>query len=89
MDPHIECVFDHEHFSYISDSGDSTLAKCDTLAKAIKDGHCQHTARVPKKVYLSQTRINVFHISAAIGSEDLSQQFLSGFEKATLKSYDI
>ena len=83
------CAYDHEYFSYISERGEIDLAKCDTLATAIKDGHCQHAARVAKKVYLSETRINVFHISAAIGCMDLSQQFLSGFEKATLKSYDI
>ena len=71
------CAYDHEYLSYISESGDIDWEKCDTLVQAIKDGKCQHASRVTKKRYLSETRVNVFHIAAALGSETLSQLLLS------------
>ena len=84
------CAYDHEYFSYISESGDIDWEKCDTLVQAIKDGRCQHASRATKKRYLSETRVNVFHIAAALGSETLSQLLLSRAEEGMeLKSGNI
>ena len=58
--------------------------------QAIKDGRCQHASRATKKRYLSETRVNVFHIAAALGSETLSQLLLSRAEEGMeLKSGNI
>ena len=75
------CAYDHEYFSYISESGDIDWEKCDTLVQAIKDGRCQHAARATKKEHLSETVVNVFHISAALGSETLLPKLLSKVEE--------
>ena len=75
------CAYDHEYFSYIAESGDIDWEKCDTLVQAIKDGRCQHAARATKKVPLSETMVNVFHISAALGSETLLPELLSKVEE--------
>ena len=84
------CAYDHEYLSYISESGDIDWEKCDTLVQAIKDGKCQHASRVNKKRYLSETRVNVFHIAAVLGSETLSQLLLSRAEEGMeLKSGNI
>ena len=84
------CAYDHEYLSYISESGNIDWEKCDTLVQAIKDGRCQHASRATKKRYLSETRVNVFHIAAALGSETLSQLLLSRAEEGMeLKSGNI
>ena len=84
------CAYDHEYFSYISESGEIDWEKCDTLVQAIKDGMCQHAARATKKGYLSETRVNVFHISVALESESLLQVLFSKVEEGMeWKSGDI
>ena len=50
----------------------------DRLATAVKDGYCQHTIRLIEKEYLRETRVNIFHIAAALGSDELTEAFTSG-----------
>ena len=83
------CAFYHEYFSYISDSGDINLEKFDNLVKAIRDGYCHHTTNVNEKRYLKETKVNVFHIAAALGLEDLSQTLLSYLRNGKLKAQYI
>ena len=83
------CAYDHEYFSYISESGDIDWEKCEPLVQAIKDGRCQHAARATKKVPLSETMVNVFHISAALGSETLLRELLKVEGEIELKSRSI
>ena len=78
------CAYDHEYFSYISDTGDVDMEILDTLATAVKDGYCQHTIGLTEKGYLRETRVNVFHIAAALGSEELTETFTSGFNTGTI-----
>ena len=78
------CAYDHEYFSYISDTGDVDMEILDTLATAVKDGYCQHTIGMTEKGYLRETRVNVFHIAAALGSEELTETFTSGLNTGTI-----
>ena len=72
------CAYDHEYFSYVSETGDIDMGTFDRLATAVKDGYCQHTIRLIEKEYLRETRVNIFHIAAALGSEELTEAFTSG-----------
>ena len=78
------CAYDHEYFSYISDTGDVDMGILDRLATVVKDGYCQHTIGLTEKGYLRETRVNVFHIAAALGSEELTETFTSGLNTGTI-----
>ena len=51
----------------------------DTLTTAIKDGYCPHASKLTVKSYLRPTGINIFHIAAALDSEEMSWAFISGY----------
>lgn len=91
------CAFDHEYFSYISDKGNIDMGKLDNLVKALKDGYCQHTTKENIKCYFKETKVNIlhktqvsiFHIAAALGSENLSETLLKRLKQGTLKPQNI
>ena len=73
------CAYDHEILSYVSDNGDVDMETLDTLTAAIKDGYCPHASKFTDKSYLRPTGINIFHIAAALDSEELSRTFIYGY----------
>ena len=72
------CAFEHEFFSYISDTGDVDMEVFDKLTNAIKTGHCPHTVNVTDGDYVKETRINSIHVAAALGLEDMTVVLVSG-----------
>lgn len=78
------CAYDHEYFSYISDCDDVDMVIFDRLATAVTDGYCQHATGLIEKGYLRETRVNVFHIAAALGSEELMDTLISGLHNETI-----
>ena len=65
------CAYDHEYFTYISDTGDIDTEKFDMLAKAVESGHCEHTTKVENEKHLKQTKVYSIHVAAALGLEDM------------------
>ena len=65
------CVYDHEYFTYISDTGDIDLERFYRLAKAVESGYCEHAIKVENKDYLKETKVHFIHVAAALGLEDI------------------
>ena len=78
------CAYDHEILSYVSDNGDVDMETLDTLTAAIKDGYCPHASKFTDKSYLRPTGINIFHIAAALDSEELSRTFIYGYHSGEI-----
>ena len=83
------CAFDHEYFSYISDSGDVDKEKFDKLVRAVKDGYCPHTSKVRNKCYLRETSVNGIHIATALGFKSLTETFVSRLYERKVRVSDI
>lgn len=78
------CAFDHEYFSYISDSGDIDIEKFENLREAITNGHCVHTTKVNNRGFLRDTRVNSIHVATALGLEQMAETFVSGLNKGDI-----
>ena len=65
------CAYDHEYFTYISNTGEIDKDKFDKLAKAVECGYCEHAIRFKNKDYLKETKVYATHVLAALGSEDM------------------
>ena len=74
------CAYDHEYFTYISDTGEIDLEKFDRLAKAVESGYCEHAIKIENKEYLKETKVHSTHVAVALGLEDIVE-----FIVATLK----
>ena len=79
------CAYDHEFLSYVSDNGDVVTGIVDTLTTAIKDGYCPHASRFTDTSYLRPTGINIFHIAAALDSDEMSRTFLPGYHSGKIE----
>ena len=64
------CAYDHEYFTYISDTGEIDLKRFDKLAKAVESGYCEHALKVENKEYLKETSVHSIHVAAALGLEN-------------------
>ena len=63
------CAYDHEYFTYISNTGEIDKDNFDKLAKAVECGYCEHAIRVQNKDYLKETKVYATHVLAALGSD--------------------
>ena len=64
------CAYDHEYFTYISDTGEINTEKFDRLAKAVESGYCEHAIKVENRDYLKETSVHSIHVAAALGLEE-------------------
>ena len=66
------CGYEHEHFEYISSSGEINEAMFEKVLRCILDGKCPHTDRMPEE-YIKETGVSGLHVAAAVGTTDATE----------------
>ena len=82
------CAYDHEYFTYISNTGEIDMDNFDKLAKAVECGYCEHAIRVKNKDYLKETKVYATHVLAALGSEQNSLPPNNGYRRRVYQRTD-
>ena len=74
------CAFEHEYFDYIDDNGCINEPLFEQLAKSIQEGHCPHTASVPKE-YWKETMVYAIHMATALDLHDVTKAIASDWKR--------
>ena len=82
------CAYDHEYFSYISDTGDIDTEKFDMLAKSVERGYCEHAIKIENKEYLKEAQVHSIHIASALGLENIAETIATTVDEKGLPRRD-
>lgn len=68
------CVFEHELFSYLLDSGEVDTVMFEKILKCINDEECPHVQDADDD-FVTKTTVHGMHALAAMGDEKLLNKF--------------